>query len=76
MNNLRILYVPTEVDYETMRKHGVRLMRDGYTVQFHGHSSNRRCDLGPDGVARSCGVLTLGEEDVILVPSRASDDNN
>jgi hypothetical protein len=69
--NMRVLFVPQGiVDWDTMFKHGVNLIGQGYTVQMHEHRFTERCSA--NGVAR-CGRLTAAETGAILVPDSNGD---
>lgn len=56
---LRILYIPTGIDWDTMWQHAVALFKTGHTVQIHEHRSQERCPvLDSDTAVKRCGQLT------------------
>lgn len=70
----RVLFAPPGiVSYETMREHGLRLIKLGYTVWIHEHKVLQGC-VTPDGAVGRCGRLTVVEDRATLVPS-SKDDN-
>lgn len=73
--NLRILYVPEGISWDTMFDHGVKLIRAGYSVRMHEHRVTEPCSA--DGVVRRCGQLTDADGGARLVPdSSKTGDNN
>lgn len=63
--NSRTLYVPQGVvDWDSTFNHGVKLIKEGHSVQLHEHGIAESC--GTNGATR-CGELTRAESGAILV---------
>lgn len=73
LSEFRHLYAPSGViDYDTMYQHGVKLIKNGYSVWVHEHNFLEVCGgVTPDGVTRRCVQLTSGSDGPKLVSEQA-----
>lgn len=70
-HDLRILYVPSGIDWDTMWLHAVKLFKSGHTVQIHEHKVQERCPVLDEGTdLRRCGQLTDGPDGATVVTAR------
>lgn len=70
-HDLRLLYVPPGIDWDTMWQHAVKLFKNGHTVQIHEHRVTDRCPvLDLETAVKRCGQLQDGDAGPRLVLAR------